>query len=172
MNKQRFATLTVIVLVAALSRILPHPDNVTPIAAIALFAGAQFERKALALSVPLLAMLLSDIIIGFYPQMWLTYVAFALTVWMGFFLRGRHTFAAVAAGTLASAVVFFLITNFAPLALPGMYPATMEGILQSYSAGVPFFRNSLIGDIFYSALLFGGFALAEYKFHRLQIATA
>ena len=171
MNKERLITLSLIICAAAVSRLIPHPDNVTPVAAIALFAGAQFDRKALAFAVPLMAMFLSDIVIGFYPQVWLTYVAFALTVGMGFALRGRNRLVPVAVATLASAVLFFVVTNFAPLAVPaGIYPNSWEGIMQSYVAAIPFFRNSLIGDVFYSALLFGGFALAERKYRVLAAA--
>lgn len=171
MNKERLITLSMIVLAAAASRLLPHPDNVAPIAAIALFAGAQFERKSLAFVIPLSAMLLSDIALGFYEGMWMTYVGFAAVVCVGFTLRGFQKALPVAGATLLGSALFFLITNFAPLALPSIYPATFEGVMQSYVAALPFFRNTLIGDAFYSALLFGGFALAEYRFSWLRLRS-
>jgi hypothetical protein len=170
MNKDRLITLSLIILAAAASRLLPHPENVAPIAAIALFAGAKFETKGLAFAVPALAMLVSDVFIGFYSGMWVTYMAFAAIVCLGFLLRSSKGFAATAAATIAGSVLFFLITNFALWSSHGLYPQTLDGIMQSYTAALPFFRNSLLGDAFYSALLFGGFALAERRFLRLQTA--
>jgi len=168
MNKERLFTLTLIILAAAASRLLPHPDNVTPIAAIALFAGAHFERKWLAFFVPLSAMLLSNAIIGFYDQMYVTYIAFALIVCIGFVLRGKRTFLPVVLATLAGSVSFFLITNCALWIHNDLYPKTIDGIITGYVMAIPFFKNTLIGDLFYSGLLFGGFALAERRFTRLQ----
>jgi hypothetical protein len=172
MNKERFITLTLIVLAAAVSRILPHPANIAPISAIALFAGAHFERKSLAFAVPLAAMLLSDAIIGFYPQLWVTYMAFALVVCVGFLLRKNMGILQVSCATLGSSVLFFLITNFSLWSHYDMYSHDLSGIMQGYTMGLPFFRNTLLGDLFYSALLFGGFALAERKFTVLRTQKA
>lgn len=168
MNKERVITLTLIILAAAASRILPHPVNVTPIAAIALFAGAHFTSKLLAFIVPIVAMIISDAIIGFYPQLWVTYIAFAGVVAVGFWLRNRKNITNVAVATVSGSVLFFLVTNFPLWSHYNMYPHTLDGIVQSYTMALPFFRNSLAGDLFYSALLFGGFALAERKFTALQ----
>lgn len=173
MNRERLITLTLIVLAAAASRLLPHAPNVAPIAAIALFGGAQFERKWLAFAVPFLALLLSDAVIGFYEQMWVTYLAFAAVVCIGFALRGRLRFLPVTGAAVLSSALFFLITNCA-LWLPyDIYPKTAAGVLLGYEAALPFFRNTLLGDLFYTALLFGGFALAERKLTWLKApATA
>jgi len=171
MNKERLLTLSIIILAAAASRILPHPYNFTPVAAIALFAGSKFENKLLAFTVPLLALLLSDAVIGFYDmtQMIGTYAGFAAVVCIGFLVQGRQKVAPIAVATLAGAITFFLITNCS-LFIPGLYPATPEGMMQGYIAGIPFFRNTLLSDVFYSILLFGGFALAERRFPQLQAA--
>lgn len=175
MNKQRLITLATIVLAAAVSRLLPHPENVAPIAAIALFGGAKFEQKWLAFAVPGLALLLSDMVIGFYPGVWAVYAAFALIVCMGFALRKRESLPGVLLASLSASVLFFLITNcsfFYP-SLP--YPSGLQGLWLSYEAGLPFFRTTLLGDLFYNTVLFGGFALAErrYSFLRARpLATA
>lgn len=163
MNKERLIALTLIILTAAASRLLPHPPNVAPIAAIALFAGAQFERKWLAFAVPLLALVISDMVIGFYDQVAVTYLAFAVIVCLGFALRGHQRFLPIAGATLAGSVLFFLTTNCALWIHNDLYPKTLEGVMQGYTAALPFFRNTLLGDAFYSALLFGGFALAERR---------
>ena len=171
MNKERLIILSLMVLAAAASRVVPHPYNFTPIAAIALFSGATFERKWLAFAVPLLALFISDAVMGFYAQMWVIYAAFAAIVCIGFALRKRAEFLLIAAGTLSGAVLFFLITNFAPL-VDQPYPRNLDGVLQSYAAGIPFFRNTLLSDIFYSVLLFGGFAWAEKTYAGLKITAA
>ncbi len=172
MNRERLITLSLIILAAAVSRILPHPVNVTPIAALALFAGAQFERRWLAFAVPMLAMFLSDAVIGFYSQMWVTYVAFAVIVCLGFALRGRISPLPVVGTVLAGSVLFFLISNCALVMHGELYPANFEGMMASYTAALPFFRNTLLGDMFYAALLFGGFALAERKYSWLRLPQA
>jgi hypothetical protein len=169
MNKERLAVLTVMILAAAASRLLPHPENVAPIAAIALFAGAQFERKWLAFAVPVAAMLMSDLFIGFYEGMWVTYLGFAVIVCLGFALRGSKGIIPVASATLTGSVFFFLISNCVFLIDHGLYPQTVDGMMQAYTAALPFFRNSLFGDAFYSALLFGGFALAQRKYEWLKV---
>lgn len=169
MNKERLLTLSLIILAAAASRLLPHPVNVTPIAALGLFAGAQFERKWLAFAVPFAALLLSDLVIGFYPQMWITYLAFAAIVCIGFTLHGRVRPLPVIGASLAGSVVFFVVTNFS-LWLPyDLYPKTWEGVVQGYVAGWPYFSHTLLGDLFYAALLFGSFALAERKYTWLRL---
>jgi hypothetical protein len=172
MNKERALTLSLIIFAAAASRLLPHPANVAPIAAIALFSGAQFERKWLAFIVPLAALLISDAIIGFYPQMYVTYAAFALVTCIGFALQGRQRPLPIAVATLSGSLLFFLVTNFALWSGYDLYPHTLAGVTEGYFAALPFFQHTLLGDAFYAVLLFGGFALAERKYPRLRPLTA
>ncbi|RMG58982.1 MAG: hypothetical protein D6717_02095 [Gammaproteobacteria bacterium] len=159
----RLMTLVMIVLAAALMRILPHPPNVTPVAAMALFAGAHFADRKLALVVPLLAMLMSDLVLGLHQTLLFVYLGVALTVLIGTTLRGRaRPLPAMGAALLAS-VLFFLLTNFGVWLTGTLYPHTVQGLFAAYTAGLPFFRNSLLGDLFWTAVLFGGYrALAAY----------
>jgi hypothetical protein len=175
MSPPRFWFLTTLVLLAAASRLMPHPPNVTPMAAIALFGGATFERRWSALLVPLAALLLSDLLLqatylagwqpswGFYQGQWVVYACFLVTASFGLLVRRRRNVLAVAAATLAGSLVFFLVTNFAFWASGLLYPRTVPGLLLCYEMALPFFRNSLLGDLAYSALLFGTLALAEAK---------
>ncbi len=158
------------IVLAAISRLLPHPPNFTPIAAMALIGGSFFASSATAFGVPLAAMLLSDAVIGFHRGMPVIYACFALTVCIGFSLRGKRTLARVAGATLASSILFFIVTNFAVWAFGHgrLYPMTLEGLLACYVAAIPFFQSSLAGDVLYSALLFGGFALAEQRIAALR----
>ncbi|MDD3517788.1 MAG: hypothetical protein PHQ14_05530 [Chromatiales bacterium] len=168
----RLLALIGIVLLAALSRLLPHPPNVTPIAAMALFAGAAFADRRLAFGVPLAAMLLSDLLLGLHATLAFVYAGFVLTVLIGMRLHERRTVMRVGVAAFAASVLFFLITNFGSWLAHGMYPRTGEGLLMAYTAGLPFFRNSLFGDLFFTALIFGGFYLIERRFPSLQSRAA
>jgi len=161
--KPRAVLLLAIVFGAAALRLLPHPSNFTPIGALALFAGAHFDDKRWAFIAPLAAMLLSDILIGFHGQMPVIYGAFAVIVCMGFALREKKTALRVTSASLAVATFFFIVSNFAVWAFDGLYPMTFQGLVTCYVAAIPFFANTLGGNLFYSAVLFGGFALAERK---------
>jgi hypothetical protein len=152
--------LALIVLAAAL-RIAPHPWNFTPVGAMALFSGAVLKDRRLAFFFPILALFLGDIFIGFHKLIPIVYASFLLNVAIGLWLRDRRTIARITLATLFGAIQFFIVTNFAVWALGGFYPRTVAGLTTCYVAGVPFFWNTLAGDAFYVALLFGGYALAE-----------
>ena len=173
MLNPRVAVLIAMVLAAALTRLIPHPWNMTSIAAIALFGGAYFSDKWLAFLVPLTALFISDLALsGFYRGMEVVYLSFALIVGIGLWLQKHRTVWPIAGAALASSVLFFALTNLGVWAWSGMYPATVEGLVACYTAALPFFTNTLMGDLFYTALLFGGFALLESRFSLLQESTA
>ena len=161
MSKARFFVLVFMILAAAGSRLIPHPPNLASVTAVALFGGAYLSDRRLAFLVPLAALFLSDLVIGFYSQMWVVYGAFALVVCVGLLLRKRRTPLAIAGAALVSSVLFFVITNFAVWALGSLYPKTVSGLVTCYVAAIPFFQNTLVGDALYSAILFGGLALLE-----------
>lgn len=149
------------ILLAAISRILPHPANVTPITAMALFGGAYFSSRRMAFAIPLIAMFLSDLIIGFHSQLIMVYLCFIVTVCLGFFLKSRKRFLPISLATLASSILFFIVTNFSVWLFDHLYPKSMNGLWTCYVAAIPFFRNTLFGDLFYVGILFGAFLLAE-----------
>jgi hypothetical protein len=175
MNRPRFWFLITLVLLAAASRLVPHPPNVTPLAAVALFGGATIERRWLALLVPLAALLLSDLLLqvtylagwqpswGFYQGQWVVYACSLLAAFLGFLVRRRRNAFTVMAATVAGSLTFFLATNFAFWASGLLYPRTVPGLWLCYEMALPFFRNSLMGDLAYSASLFGTLALAEAR---------
>jgi hypothetical protein len=160
MSDRRFLLLVLVgvVLLAAAARLLPHPPNVTPVTAMALFAGAHLVDRRLAYGLPLLALLLSDLVLGLHPQMVVVYACFALVTWLGSRLPARRGAGTLAAASLTGSTLFFLITNLAVWAFDALYPLTLDGLLACYAAAIPFFRNSLLGDLLYTGLLFGGFA--------------
>jgi len=160
-NHSRIIALLAAILVAATLRLVPHPPNFSPIAAMALFSGAYLGRRALAFAAPLGALLLSDIVLGFYPDIWVTYVAVTLIVLVGWLALPRVSALRVGIAAIASSVLFFLISNFGVWAVSGMYPLSPAGLAACYVAAIPFFQNTIAGDLFYATLLFGGFRVAE-----------
>jgi hypothetical protein len=172
----RLIVLTGIVVAAALSRLVPHPPNVTPIAAMALFGGAYVTNRKLAYVLPLVAMLLSDVVIGYTvyggsvltAQQLVVYLCILATAVMGRLIRNRRSVLKVGVVTLASSVMFYVVTNFAVWASGSLYPMSWAGLATCYAAALPFFRNSLLGDMGFAAVLFGGFALLETYFTSLQ----
>jgi len=166
----RLSVIVSIILALAVYRVIPHPPNVSPVAAMALFGGAYFTDRKLAFVIPLIALLFSDLIIGLHNTLPFVYGAFAVTVLMGIWLRNRIGVMTVAVAAVGASLLFFLVTNFgAWLLIPGLYPQTLEGLMQSYVAGIPFYTNTLIGDLFFTAVLFGGFHLLERNVLGLEV---
>jgi hypothetical protein len=169
MLNARFFTILGITLSAAAMRLLPHPPNMTPIAAMALFGGVYFAAGRTAFLVPLAAMYLSDLALGFFVYdfgwfhwfMPFVYMSFTATVCLGLLIRRRLTLLTVGGAALMSSVLFFIITNFGVWLVGNLYPKTEAGLLSCYVAAIPFFRNTLAGDAAYTLVFFGGFALAQ-----------
>ena len=166
----RAILLVGLTLAAAAARVAPHPWNVTPVGGLALFGGATFRNRRAAFLVPIVSMFLGDLIIGLHRLTPIVYASFLLSVVIGFWLRGRRTVPRIGAATLAGAVQFFLVTNFGMWAMGGAFPRTALGLASYYVAGIPYFWNTLAGDVLYSALLFGTLAVAEWRFPALREA--
>lgn len=162
-------TAILLILFAALSRLLPHPMNFAPITTIALFGGAYLDKR-LAFVVPIIAMLVSDAFIGFYSGFYWIYGALIIIGFIGLWLRNKMDEPAgkkilfIGGSTLVSSLIFFFITNFAFLYPPTMYPHSFDGIIASYVAAIPFFRNSLAGDLIYVAMMFGVYEVVTRYF--------
>jgi hypothetical protein len=175
--------LAAMILLAALSRLLPHPPNFSPVEAIALFGGAYFASRRWALAAPLVALLVSDLALaamlgdGYASYVggisfWSVYACIALSTAMGFGLRGRVGAVRLLGYSLAGSVLFFAVTNFAAwLGSPG-YPQTAAGLAAAYVAGIPFFQWTVLGTLAYAAVLFGGFALLRRHVPLLRAQTA
>src|ERR1700722_4922897 len=149
----RGVLITGIVIAAAALRILPHPSNFTPIGALALFGGAYFSSKRAAVAVPLLSLMAGDVFTGFHKLMIWVYASFFLSVVIGFWLRRGKPVPRVGVATLAGAIQFFLITNFAVwVTSTGSYALNSRGLAACYVAGLPLFWNTLAGDALYVAL--------------------
>lgn len=152
----KFYLVVTMIITGAMMRIIPHWPNFTPIAAIALFGGTFLKRKDLAFLVPVLAMLLSDLIIGFHSTMLPVYMSFIAIVGLGLVLQRRVTIINTISASLAASVIFYLVTNFASWSSGMMpYPMNIAGLMQAYIAGLPFFFNGVVGDLFYTSVMFG-----------------
>lgn len=151
--------VTGIVLFAALMRLLPHYPNFTPVAAIALFGGAHLGKRWLAFFVPLAALFISDLFLGFHGLMLPVYIGFALVVLLGTLMRNHIRIPVVIGGSLAASTLFFLITNLAVWLGSPFYAQNLQGLLSCYIAAIPFFHSSILGDLFYSGVFFGSFFL-------------
>jgi hypothetical protein len=159
----RFLVLSLMVFGAAFVRLIPHPPNFAPIAAMALFGGAYFNKKLFAFIIPLAAMFLTDAIIGFYSYAWIVYLSFALIVVLGIVMLKKVSIKNLIFASLTASISFFAITNFGVWALGTLYPKTPAGLLESYIAAIPFFQNSLIGDLFFVGVMFGVYEIVKSK---------
>ncbi|MEI8046383.1 MAG: DUF6580 family putative transport protein [Bacteroidota bacterium] len=154
----------IMIAAGALMRLIPHWPNFTPIAAIALFGGTFLKRKDLAFAIPIAAMLLSDLILGFHSTMFSVYISFIAIVGMGLVLHRKLTVVNTLTASLASSVLFYLVTNFASWTSGFMpYPMNIGGLMQSYIAGLPFLFNGILGDLFYNSVLFGALYLVSNR---------
>jgi hypothetical protein len=143
----------------------------TPIFAMALFGGATLSDRRLAFLVPLSAMFLSDLVLGFHNEMIAVYGAFAIIVCLGLWLQGRKTIVTITGAAILTSLIFFVVSDFGIWLTGDMYPRTLAGLVACYTAALPFLRNQMVGDLFYTAVLFGGFALLESRFPVLRSRT-
>lgn len=158
-------------IIGIISRFAPHLPNMTPVGATALFSGAKFGIKK-ALIITLTTMLITDIFLGLHPVMWATYGSFILAILIGYSIKKRQTVKSIVGAAAVSSLLFFLITNFAVWLTPGsMYPATWAGLVDCYIMALPFFRNTILGDMCYTAVFFGGYELVTLIKARFRTAT-
>lgn len=161
----------ILIIFAASSRLLPHPANFAPISAVAIFAAFVFKNKLLRFCVPLLAMLVSDAFIGFYSPLVLisVYASFAISVLLGHYLRKHRSISNGVGVTLFASIQFYLITNLAVFLFTPLYPKTIQGLINCYFMALPFFRNTILGDLFYTGAIFGLFFGLKYLIEKTRV---
>lgn len=159
----RFGAIMALILAAVVARLaMAGVPNVSPMAALALFSGAYLADRKLAMLIPLVAMVIGDLVLGFHDIMFFTYGAFVLIALIGVFISSRVCGHVVIAASLSSSVLFFLITNYGVWMVSGYYPMTPEGLLTCYTAAIPFFQMTLMGDLFFVGVIFGLFMMLEH----------
>lgn len=162
--------VVLLIIAAAFSRLIPHYPNFTAIGAIALFSGAYLNRNWMAYTIPVFALFLSDLFLGFHEGMIAVYAATLLVVFIGnYMLHNKVKTVPVALAAVVSSVSFFIITNFAVWMSGFLYPRDLTGLLACYVAAIPFFHSTLLGDLFYSALLFGAYELVLKRFPQFAL---
>lgn len=157
-----------LVLVAGLSRLIPHPWNFTAVGAMALFSGSRMPNKALAFLTPLLTLLWTDAVLGFHATAVYVYAAVALITIIGFLTEQKVS--QIAVHSLAGSILFFVITNLGVWMTGNLYPQTFQGLVDCYVMAIPFFSNQVLGDLFYAGLLFGVYAAAKLFAPSLKLA--
>lgn len=185
MNKKSILIITGFIVFAALTRLLPHAYNFTPLGAIALFGAAYFTEKKWALIIPILAfwgsdLLLNNIMYSAYydgftwltSDMLYTYGSIAMIVVLGYYLLKKITFGRVLSGALGASVIFFIVSNLGVWISGTMYPMTFEGLIACYTAAIPFFHYTIAGNVVYSAALFGSYEWIKANNPSLQLVEA
>lgn len=157
-KNKKILFITLFITVAALMRLIPHPPNFVPITAIAIFAGVKLNNIKIAYAIPISIMLISDLFIGFYSISLFVYLAFILIITYSSFIK-KYSIKNI----ILSSVMFFIITNFG-VWLMGGYPKSIEGLVLCYTMAIPFFTNSIIADLFFSAILYYGFEQIEKRY--------
>lgn len=148
-----------LILLGIVARLVPHPWNVTPTMAIALFGGTYLSKRW-AILLPLGIVAFSDLLIGWHSTIPFTWGAFALTGLLAWWIRRQPTALRILTGALTGSVLFFALTNFGVWLTGELYPQTLVGLHECYVAAIPFFRNTVVGDVLYTTLFFGGYAIA------------
>ena len=177
--KSSFSYLVILAVLIALGvagRLLPHPPNFTPMAAIALFAGFIFIKRYMAVVAVISTMLLCDYFaFGSLSSSWfgsksmfVVYLALLFPIVFKNFLQKKIGVLRIFGAALASSSVFFLATNFAVWAFSPMYEKTLEGLVLCYTMAIPFFQNTVAGDLIWSGVIFGTY-LALRNYSNLQI---
>ena len=151
-NKNVF--LVSLIFFAILSRFLPHPPNFTPIAAIALLSSKGFNNRWVVFLIPIVSLFISDLFIGLHATIPFVYISFILIALLGLYVKKINI-----VSVLLSSTIFFLVSNFGVWLL--YYPISIEGLVHCYTLALPFFFNTVLGDLVYGALLI-------YPFHALQ----
>lgn len=150
-------------LLAAFSRLIPHPANFTAVLAVALFGGAKFKNLSLAILVPLIVMMTTDLVIGFYSLMPFVYGCIVLTAIIGMYIGRTSNPVYILFGSLLASTLFFMVTNATVWYHNPQFAQTFSGLLICYDFAIPFFRNQLFGDLFFNMLLFGSFYIVKNK---------
>jgi len=161
MFKMNKLIIPLIIVIAAITRLIPHPPNFTPIIAMGLFGGTYIQNRALALLIPIGAMFLSDYFLGLHSTIYWVYSSLLLVVILGIILINRVNIKNCMAAALSGSFLFFVVTNFGVWFTSGYYPKNLEGLIACYTLALPFFGNTLISSVIYTAIMFGGYEILK-----------
>lgn len=171
-KKESIIAVAILVLVGVSYRIFPHPPNFAPVAAISLFSGFLFRRYFIL--IPMAIMFLSDMVIGFYSWklMAVVYGSFLLISLLGILIRKRKSILILFSYSLLGSILFFLLTNLAVWVFGSWYPHNLQGLADCYAMAVPFFKNTIMGDLFYVSIIFGCYEILAQPKEKLKFIFA
>ena len=175
--------ISIIILLAAFTRIMPHPPNFSPMAAIGLFGAAHFEKKWQAFLIPLIGIWISDLVINnfiysshssnfvwFYDGFYWQYISYVFIIFAGLFIFNKGiSVTKTLGGMLSSSGIFFLVSNFGVWAGGTMYTKNITGLITCYAAGIPFIHNTIISDTLFTTVLFGTYYLLQTEYSYLKL---
>ncbi|MDR1517653.1 MAG: hypothetical protein LBS52_06135 [Dysgonamonadaceae bacterium] len=180
----RFEVVSGMILLAALSRLIPHPANFAPIGGMALFGAAYYGKRYWAFIIPIVSMWISDLILNnvvygqyfdhfvwFYNGSLFTYGAFALIVLSGMLTLKKVRVPNLIVSALGASIIFFLVSNFGVWFSGTMYSKDFSGLMTCYAVGIPFFKNTILGDWVYTGVLFGVFEFSVRRIPQLQLQS-
>ena len=176
--------LTLLILLASFSRVIPHILNFSPLGAIGIFGAAHFNKKWHAIIIPIAATWISDLFINnviyaryyptftwFYQGFYWQYAAYILITLFGIFIyKNKINLTNITFGAIGSGIIFFLVSNAGCWVGNSFYAQNFSGLLSCYAAGIPFYKGTLLGDIFYTTILFGGYYILQKRFSILKLA--
>ncbi len=158
-----------LIFLAVVSRLIPHPANFTPVMAVALFGGAIFKGNKWFFAIPLVALFISDIFLGFHDLSWLVYSCFIAVGFLGLSLyKSLDQFSlsnvkSVGIKAFVASVLFFVVSNLGVFFTSSLYPFSFVGLTECFSLAIPFFHNTLISTLAYSFALFAGYSVVGSK---------
>jgi hypothetical protein len=180
----RFSVLTILIVLCSFSRIIPHIPNFSPLGAMGLFGAAYFTKKWQAFLIPIAATWISDLFINnviysqyypsftwFYDGFYWQYGSYLLITLAGLVIFKKFNISKVLIGALSATMIFFLVSNFGCWIGSTTYPQNFGGLITCYVAGIPFIKGTMLGDLFYTGVLFGTFGIAQLKFPALKLAN-
>ena len=175
--------ISIIILLAAFTRIMPHPPNFSPMAAIGLFGAAHFAKKWQAFLIPLIGIWISDLVINnivysshssnfvwFYGGFYWQYISYVFIIFVGLFIFNKGiSVTNTLGGMVSSSGIFFLFSNFGVWAGGAMYTKNISGLITCYAAGIPFIHNTIISDALFTTVLFGTYYLLQTEYSYLKL---
>lgn len=171
MDRNKYILVFLLIVVTSFSNVLlANIPNFSPITSVALFSGFYLSNKKVAIIIPIACMLISDYFIGFHSLMWAVYLSFSVIVILGFFMKKANS-KLIILNSIFSAVLFFIVTNFAVWSTGSFYPKDFTGLLSCFSMGIPFFKYTLLSAIIFSLILFGGYEWFNQLVNKYLTAT-
>lgn len=154
MSMRNLVVATGLIVAVAATRFFPHPPNFNPVMAVALFGSAVFANRYVGLAIAVAAMIVSDIFLGMHSTLPFVYASMLLAAFLGSYLRENRTALKIVGTTLAASVLFFVVTNLGVFVMQDLYAKTLQGLAECYAMALPFFQNSLVGDLVFTSVLF------------------